>query len=237
MARVFVLLLLILACSNHVLAAGPPASCRIYTGTEIQVPDEIRNILSSSKAAAIEACVGARQSSIRYSWISAHERGPFGICFYRTRALFQHTPAGPWTFTPPAGQEYLATQALYMAVEQGECPSFGDERYVVANEISVGLFINLTAFWKKISMSDSALVAALAPIAQLDDNEFRKFMAAMREQRLDAPPKLRQVSLWVSGNLPFYSLEITSRSDAWGLIVDMAMGGEVVVVGFGRRVP
>jgi len=195
---------------------------------------EIREILVGTNAPAIQACTGSqRPPAFRYSWVSGIERGAFGTCYYSSQSLFRQPSDDQWTFAPPSGQEYLVTQILRIAIQQQGCPPYGDGRYVVANEVSEGLFVRLAEFWMQIVSSEEAFDKATAPLSYLrQDQKFQSFRDFLTRQS-SAPhrPVLRQIELHSPNDgLPYYAL----TTDGWSLLVDLADDG-IIVIGFGVR--
>jgi hypothetical protein len=203
---------------------------------ESPLPAGVAQILAKTPDGGVEVCPSANSpSGARYLLYTAIKKGASDVCFYEKKAVFPESGTAAWTFTPPAGREYLATSFFMMRISKEKCSSWTEAGYVQTDGVSGGVFTKIINFWQKITSSPEVFTSATAslPNELLALPVFKEF-----EQQFKASHALMRVSsltlVAYSGVLPFYSLSIQGGGKAWTLNVDV-LGDEVLIIGLGSR--
>lgn len=150
--------------------------CEVETKLSAQLTKALDAPLSPG--AALKICKFG--DSTEYHLLTAPWRGKQAVCHYESIKLYpQQSPTGEMvlkTSTSDVGY----SQAQYLTVASSPCPPVADERYVLSDSVSEGLFLLIWAFWERVSMHGLPGVCNAVPSeARID----RTYMQLERDLR------------------------------------------------------
>jgi hypothetical protein len=232
--RRLLLIALLLAAPAVALADVSPYSCKVYFGSESDVPSEAGAVLALVPGGAVKMCsIPGKQVSETYAVISAAIRGVSGVCQFTQRRVFKDGQT--WTYAPPAGEAYLASRAVFMMASDKTCAGQNDPRYIAANDVSEGVFGAAVRLWERISSSGNLdTLLGNVPADVRSSGEFRSFESAIKNGLTNRSViKLARVSRYdpdPEKTLAHYALDVRGSPNSWILVVDFT-GEELRLLG------
>lgn len=230
------LVMFLMASPVDSLASISPYSCQEYFGNESDVPPEARNILALVPGSAARVCsVPGEPGSEAYWLISPAIRGAFGVCQFTERLVFKDGKA--WTYIPPVDEPYLASRRVLIMISDETCARQDDPRYILANDVSEGVFVAVVQLWDRISSGENidALLGNMPPEVRFSA-EFRSFESAVKNGAAGRSAiSLSRISRYDPAPetvTAHYALDVDGSSASWLLIVDFASDG-LQILGIG----
>ena len=128
-------------CDSRAYADGPSAQCTFYFAEQADLPEPVRQLMQQPEYTSVRTCrtLDGRSRSGALTLPTLVEPG---VCVFRMDEWStEHNPRLSGTFT-------------FMSEGEGQaCARQDDMSYVSAEGVSVGLFVQLSMFWRNLSMS------------------------------------------------------------------------------------
>jgi len=188
--------------------------CKIYVANETAIPIQVQVLMKRySATTASYACMRQDGQITEYSVLTSVWRRPFGVCEFEKASTAYLQGKG---FFPPQ---------MYMAKIPSECPQQNDSRYIPANGVSEGLFVQILNFFDRLAASPEALDSAFR------DNSKQEEFPVLRSNILARRVHVQGISLapfFLSADISGYEVSLkeapTSRQ-GWLVSVDLTSTG------------
>jgi hypothetical protein len=183
--KFLVLAALLLLTALRVHAAEPPTlTCKVYD-SEADVSETIGTLMDRYGDKSARACVDGAGKLLTYASLSAVAHNRFSVC------QFEEIPR-------PAGVVSRTNRGdivTFMLLIDGECPPHDDKRYIPAQDVSTGLFVELKRFWEDLSRNERTFESAFAllPAEQRAMPAFTQVRAHFLKKQ--PAPQLRSITL------------------------------------------
>ena len=187
------------------------AKCRFYLSNAEKAPEPIEPLLRKSEN-GLYVCTEKSGDLISYALLMPVWRGPLGVCGYERSAPMY-----------PQGQKHTSFPSqVFMAMAMpGACPLQDDTRYIPANGVSEGTFVQILDFFAHLNHTPGDLEKSIVPQAhQKISNDNVEEVRDLLRQGDAMVAGIRLASFSLNGGARGYEVVIRAHSSK-GLILSI----------------